>query len=68
MLNIITRIIAILAVSLTLCTPVVAEQLQSILARGEVAIGVPENFPPFGSVGKHFEHEGYDVDVAGLIA
>ena len=33
---------------------VVAEQLQSILDRGEVAIGVPENFPPFGSVGKDF--------------
>ena len=68
MLNLITRIIAILAVSVTLSTPVIAEQLQSILARGEVAIGVPENFPPFGSVGKDFEHEGYDVDVASLIA
>ena len=50
MLNLITRIIAILAVSATLSTPVFAEQLQSILARGEVAIGVPVNFPPFGSV------------------
>ena len=68
MLNLITRIIAILAVSATLSTPVIAEQLQSILARGEVAIGVPENFPPFGSVGKDFNHEGYDVDVASLIA
>jgi polar amino acid transport system substrate-binding protein len=68
MLNLITRIIAILAMSATLSTPVFAEQLQSILARGEVAIGVPENFPPFGSVGKDFNHEGYDVDVAGLIA
>ena len=68
MLNLITRIIAILAMSATLSTPVFSEQLQSILARGEVAIGVPENFPPFGSVGKDFNHEGYDVDVAGLIA
>ena len=52
MLNLITRIIAILAVSATFSMPVVAEQLQSILDKGEVAIGVPENFPPFGSVGK----------------
>ena len=57
MLNIITRIIAILAMTATFSTPVVAEQLKSILDRGEVSIGVPENFTPFGSVGKDFEHE-----------
>ncbi len=45
-----------------------ADQLQEILDRGTVTIGVPENFPPFGSVGESFEHEGYDVDVAKLIA
>lgn len=45
-----------------------ADQLSDILEAGEIKIGVPENFPPFGSVGKDFKHEGYDVDVAGLIA
>jgi len=45
-----------------------ADLLNSILERGTVKIGVPENFPPFGSVGANFEHEGYDVDVAKLIA
>jgi len=45
-----------------------ADQLQSILDKGEIKIAVPENFPPFGSVGKTLEHEGYDVDVAKLIA
>ena len=45
MLNFITRSIAILLVTATLSTTAVAEQLQSILDRGEVAIGVPENFP-----------------------
>jgi len=33
-----------------------------------VKIAVPESFPPFGSVGASGEHEGYDVDVAKLIA
>ena len=47
MLNFITRSIAILLVTATLSTTLIAEQLQSILDRGEVAIGVPENFPPF---------------------
>ncbi len=45
-----------------------ADQLQDILSAGKVVIGVPENFPPFGSVGANFEHEGYDVDVARMIA
>ncbi len=45
-----------------------ADQLQDILDKGTIKIGVPENFPPFGSVGKDFKHEGYDVDVANLVA
>ncbi len=45
-----------------------ADQLTDILDSGTIVIGVPENFPPFGSVGADFEHEGYDVDVAKLIA
>lgn len=57
--------------SLILATPVaqvMADQLNNILESGNIKIGVPENFPPFGSVGKGFKHEGYDVDVANLIA
>ena len=42
--------------------------LNEILKKGEVVIAVPEAFPPFGSVGKTGKHEGYDVDVAKLIA
>ena len=45
-----------------------ADQLEDVLKSGEIKIAVPENFPPFGSVGKSLEHEGYDVDVAKLIA
>ncbi len=45
-----------------------ADQLNDILNKGKVKIGVPENFPPFGSVGENFTHVGYDVDVAELVA
>ena len=45
-----------------------ADQLADILKEGKISVAVPENFPPFGSVGKSLEHEGYDVDVAALIA
>lgn len=50
------------------CSQAIADQLNDILASGSIKVGVPENFPPFGSVGKDFKHEGYDVDVAKLIA
>ena len=45
-----------------------ADQLAEILDRGSIKVGVPENFPTFGSVGSNFEHQGYDVDVAELLA
>ena len=57
------------AVSLTLSVGMAnADQLADILDEGTIKIAVPENFPPFGSVGSSLEHEGYDVDVAALIA
>ena len=42
--------------------------LADILAAGTVKIAVPESFAPFGSLGASGEYEGYDVDVAKLIA
>jgi polar amino acid transport system substrate-binding protein len=42
--------------------------LSDILSSGKIKIAVPEAFAPFGSVGASGEHEGYDVDVAKLIA
>lgn len=55
-----------------LAIPVLATQavadLADILAAGTVKIAVPESFAPFGSLGATGEYEGYDVDVAKLIA
>lgn len=42
--------------------------LSDILSEGAIQIAVPENFPPFGSLGAEGEYVGYDVDVAKLIA
>ncbi len=42
--------------------------LQAILAAGVVRIAVPQDLPPFGSMGADEKLEGYDVDVANLIA
>ena len=46
----------------------VKADLNDILSKGVVKIAVPQAFAPFGAVGNSGEHEGYDVDVAKLIA
>lgn len=55
-----------------LALPVMANQamadLADILEAGVVKIAIPESFAPFGSLGASGEYEGYDVDVAKLIA
>lgn len=56
-----------LALSLTTATFAKAE-LSDILSSGTVKIAIPENFAPFGSLSMEGEYEGYDVDVAKLIA
>ncbi|MFN7002522.1 MAG: transporter substrate-binding domain-containing protein [Roseinatronobacter sp.] len=57
------------ALSLATLAPVSAlADLAAILERGTINIAVPESFPPFGALGMEGEHEGYDVDVAKLIA
>ena len=45
-----------------------ADLLNDLLDKGKIKIGVPENFPPFGSLGAEFKQVGYDVDVAGMVA
>jgi len=63
------RLVKLLLLSSVLAVgPAWADQLSEILSSGKITVAVPENFPPFGSVGKSLEHEGYDVDVAALIA
>jgi polar amino acid transport system substrate-binding protein len=47
--------------------PAVADDLERILEAGLVRIAVPQDLPPFGSV-REGQLEGYDVDVAKLVA
>ena len=45
-----------------------AEALDDILKNKVVRIAVPQDFPPFGSVGTDLKPIGYDTDMANLIA
>ena len=45
-----------------------ADQLQDIEKRGVIRIAVPQDFPPFGSVGTDLQPQGYDIDTARYLA
>ncbi|MBM3571583.1 MAG: transporter substrate-binding domain-containing protein [Alphaproteobacteria bacterium] len=45
-----------------------ADKLQDILKKGVVRIGVPVDVPPFGSVNANRQAEGFDVDMAEMVA
>lgn len=49
-------------------TAVAGSTLDSILSAGAIKVAVPQDSPPFGSVGTDGEPQGYDVEVAKLIA
>lgn len=45
-----------------------ADQLQDIEKRGVLRVAVPQDFPPFGSVGTDLQPQGYDIDMATYLA
>jgi len=45
-----------------------ASALDSITEAGVLKVAVPQDFPPFGSVGTDMQPKGYDIDMAALIA
>ena len=49
-------------------SPSVAGGLDEIMEGGTLRVAVPQDFPPFGSVGTDMAPQGYDIDMAGLIA
>ncbi|MGV2129694.1 transporter substrate-binding domain-containing protein [Agrobacterium vitis] len=63
----------LLALGLYLATfaavlPAHADALGDITKRGTLKVAVPQDFPPFGSVGTDMQPVGYDIDTATLIA
>ncbi|EHD20343.1 amino acid ABC transporter substrate-binding protein [Brenneria nigrifluens DSM 30175 = ATCC 13028] len=56
------------ALLLTQAGGVMADQLQDIEKRGVLRVAVPQDFPPFGSVGTDLQPQGYDIDIARYLA
>lgn len=59
---------ATVCAALIMMSSIAHADLDDILDKGKVVIAVPQDFAPFGSVGSDLKPEGYDVDVAKLIA
>jgi polar amino acid transport system substrate-binding protein len=49
-------------------TPAKADRFEDILKNGTVRIGVPLDVPPFGSVNAQRQAEGFDIDLANMVA
>ena len=45
-----------------------SNSLDRIIKAGVIHIAVPQDFPPFGSVGPDMQPQGYDIDTAALLA
>ncbi|WP_186017667.1 transporter substrate-binding domain-containing protein [Burkholderia gladioli] len=45
-----------------------ADALDTITKSGTLRVAVPEDYPPFGSVGADMQPQGYDIDTAALLA
>ncbi|TVP48589.1 MAG: amino acid ABC transporter substrate-binding protein [Halomonas sp.] len=54
--------------ALTTSPSVQADALEGIESRGTIRIAVPQDFPPFGSVGTDLQPRGYDIDMAQYLA
>ena len=60
--------VAAVLLSVGLCSPALADRFEEIIAKGVVRIGVPLDVPPFGSQNVNREAEGFDVEMAGMVA
>ena len=69
-MNIKRTIVGLLAVAFTalIATGAKADRFEDILKKGVVRIAVPLDVPPMGSQNAQREPEGFDVELAGMVA
>ena len=69
MRNATRSLITALCLGFTLAsTAALADGLEDITQRGVLKVAVPQDFPPFGSVGPDLQPRGLDIDTAQLLA
>jgi polar amino acid transport system substrate-binding protein len=60
--------IAVLAIGALCATQAFAQSVADIKKKGEITIGMLVDFPPYGTTNAQNEPDGYDADVARLLA
>lgn len=60
--------VSALSLGVVVSTPAHADVLDNVKKAGVIRIAVPTDFPPFGTVGTDMKPQGYDIDMATLIA
>ena len=60
--------IALLTAAVVAATPLAAQTLDDIKAKGAITVGMLVDFPPFGIMNTDNQPDGYDADVAKLLA
>lgn len=58
----------VLGLSIVASAHAATDALEKIESTGVLKVAVPQDFPPFGSVGTDMKPIGYDIDMAALIA
>ena len=62
------RSLSVVLLSLGFLNAALADRFQDIISKGVIRIGVPLDVPPFGSQNVNREAEGFDVDMANMVA
>ncbi|WP_035024797.1 transporter substrate-binding domain-containing protein [Enterovibrio calviensis] len=63
----VARVIALVSLIVG-ASAVQANQLEDVKKKGVLKVAVPQDFPPFGSVGVDLQPQGYDIDMAAYLA
>jgi polar amino acid transport system substrate-binding protein len=61
-------VLTVVPLGLAVATSAQADTLDNIMKAGVLKVAVPEDYPPFGSVGTDMQPQGFDIDTAALIA
>ena len=62
------RFLSVIVLSLGFLNAAWADRFEDIISKGVIRIGVPLDVPPFGSQNVNREAEGFDVDIANMVA
>lgn len=62
------RILMVFASVMIFASPAVADKWADVMSKGVIRIGIPADLPPFGYQNANREPEGFDIDLANMVA